>query len=290
VDMTQLHSYLTNVTFLVFASVMATITVTWLAIFLMVDLECLNRLRPHPTSIFTTLGCALSAACCGTLTQIFLKVLSLVVREALQYHQFNPNEELAPAIICGVLLLCTALTQIYLINATMSSGKVIIAVPSYSSLTIVLTICGAAIFYGDFDTLSRSDIINFAIGVCIVAVGIVLLSVLQWCRQQRKGKPVRMSKSGSKAHESDSLVASTNTKGKPITKPLSEAAYSLDSSSEKSGAVPSGAASNSGESAYTSVTGLSKPESGYGGMSYYDGATSYGGSEAGTIRPTTRRK
>ena len=52
-------------------------------------------------------------------------------------------------------MLCTATIQIYMINATMSSGKVIIAVPSYSSLTIVLTITGGAIFYGDFKTMDR---------------------------------------------------------------------------------------------------------------------------------------
>lgn len=96
VNMLELHEYLTNPTFLGFAITMGVIVVSWLAVFLMVDLECLNRLRPHPTSIFTTLGCALSAACCGTLTQIFLKVLSLVVREALEYHVFVAHEELAP--------------------------------------------------------------------------------------------------------------------------------------------------------------------------------------------------
>merc|ERR1712005_45347 len=70
----------------------------------------------------------------------------------------------------------------------MATGKVIIAVPSYSSLTIVLTITGGAVFYGDFDSLSTNATVNFGAGVSIVAVGIVLLSVLQWCRQLRQRK------------------------------------------------------------------------------------------------------
>jgi len=204
INMINLAQYMLNPTFVVFGSTMLTISTLWMAVYVLVDLECLNRLRPHPTSIFTTLFCALSAACCGTLTQIFLKVVSMVVRTYFEEDIFDVDRELVPFLIAAGLMVCTAATQMYLINATMASGKVIIAVPSYSSLTIVLTITGSAIFYGDFESLDRHNIINFAIGVSIVGVGIILLSVLQWCRYHRKGKGALRQ---NKPMEADQLLA-----------------------------------------------------------------------------------
>jgi len=167
---------------------MGSIVLLWLCIFSLVDLEFLNYIRPHPRSVLSTLGCATAAACCGTLTQIFLKVVSMVVREAIQFDPSILTRELVPLIIAASLLALTAVLQLYLINATMSTGKVIIAVPSYSSLTIVLTITGGAVFYGDFDSLTPGSMLNFGVGVSIVAVGILLLSVLQWCRNMRQRK------------------------------------------------------------------------------------------------------
>ena len=208
------------------------------------------------TSIFTTLFCALAAACCGTLTQIFLKVVSMIARTFIESGVFDKSKEvrsmptqphpppilspksftqpstsvsnprfvqryeradaansrspssayastqLVPFLVAACLMGCTAACQMYLINATMASGKVIIAVPSYSSLTIVLTITGSAIFYGDFESLGRDNITYFAVGVAIVALGIILLSVLQWCRYQRQGLGARK-----KPGESDQLLS-----------------------------------------------------------------------------------
>ena len=74
--------------------------------------------------------------------------------------------------------------------------------PSYSSMTIVLTIVGASIFYGDFNTIDTSSAINFGVGVFVVAVGIVLLSVLQWCRQMRAKRGIKRAK----PTEGDSLL------------------------------------------------------------------------------------
>lgn len=88
--------------------------------------------------------------------------------------------------------------------------QVIIAVPSYSSLTIVLTIVGSSIFYGDFDVISVADSIKFGSGVSIVGIGIILLSILQWCRQMRKQRSV-----GLKPSEDDSLLPREKGHGRP---------------------------------------------------------------------------
>ena len=121
-NMEQLEAYMENTAFIVFASSLGGVVILWMAIYVLVDLECLNWLRPHPvrpprqplgscscrvppplshpaavdsearteppvrfadrvsspvvlqTSIVTCLMCAFSAACCSSLTQIFLKV------------------------------------------------------------------------------------------------------------------------------------------------------------------------------------------------------------------------
>ena len=88
-----------------------------------------------------------------------------------------------------------------------------------------------------FPLFCNSDsTVNFLVGVGIVAVGILLLSLLQWCRQQRKGKPIRKRVGGEskQPNEADSLISSSNTKGQPITRDLNDLP-SLSSSDQTRG-------------------------------------------------------
>ena len=47
-DMEELAQYMMDETFLVFAGVLGGIVLAWLAVYVLVDLECLNYLRPQP--------------------------------------------------------------------------------------------------------------------------------------------------------------------------------------------------------------------------------------------------
>mmetsp|Transcript_27126 Transcript_27126/g.67214 ORF Transcript_27126/g.67214 Transcript_27126/m.67214 type:complete len:437 (+) Transcript_27126:92-1402(+) len=244
VDVGKLSDYMLNVSWLIFAGTCGGLALLWLAIYVLVDLQCLNVLRPHPTSVFTTLGCAFSAACCSMLAQVFLKVLAISVKSVIDGNHFHSNE-IAPIVAAACLLVVCATTNLYLLNCTMKSGKVIIAVPSYSSLTIVLTIVGASIFYGDFDSINPQEAINFGVGVAIVAIGIILLSILQWCRQMRKQRP-----RSKKPSEGDSLLSPPNAR------------KTVSTSSE------------AGESA--SYFGDGASTYGDGASTYDDGASSFG--------------
>ena len=53
----------------------------------------------------------------------------MVVRQAAQYNHYDPERELVPLIIAAISMCISAVCQIYLINATMTSGKVHAAPP-----------------------------------------------------------------------------------------------------------------------------------------------------------------
>ena len=91
---------------------------------------------------------------------LVFQVLSMAARQGVEFGEFNRNAEMIPLIIAAIAMIVSAASQIYLINATMSSGKVIIAVPSYSSLTIILTIVGSSIFYGGVRAVIRDDLMS----------------------------------------------------------------------------------------------------------------------------------
>ena len=114
--------------------------------------------------------------------------------------------------------------------------------PSYSSLTITLTIVGSSIFYGDFKTMEQSNIRNFAVGVSIVGVGIILLSVLQACRLARKNRSAnaRLAAKNRRPDEGDALLpGGKGGKGSiaPTRKDLSDL-ESVDATSISGGSGP----------------------------------------------------
>ncbi|KAL3915831.1 MAG: hypothetical protein SGPRY_007065 [Prymnesium sp.] len=51
VDMVQLQAYMLDTVFVIYASSLAGVVCIWLAIFVLVDLEFLNRLRPAPVKL-----------------------------------------------------------------------------------------------------------------------------------------------------------------------------------------------------------------------------------------------
>ena len=73
----------------------------------------------------------------------------------------------------------------------MSSGRVMLTVPLFSSLNVILTMTSSAVLFGDFNSMPINSISGFAIGVTIVASGILLLPLVQYLAAQYSDAPSR---------------------------------------------------------------------------------------------------
>lgn len=76
-SLSELRDDFRNPLFLAYASISALLVVAWLLVSLSL---CLERYRPSKHSALMTFICAYCAAACGSLTQVFMKTLSTVVR------------------------------------------------------------------------------------------------------------------------------------------------------------------------------------------------------------------
>lgn len=80
---------------------------------------------------------------------------------------------------CAVPLAVYAITQLYLLNVLMSRGRVMLAVPIFSSLNLMLTMVTSAVLFGDFDETDTGRTWGFLMGAAIVMLGIFLLPLIQ---------------------------------------------------------------------------------------------------------------
>ncbi|KAL1496361.1 hypothetical protein AB1Y20_016317 [Prymnesium parvum] len=131
--------------------------------------------RLHPSSRIRTILSAYSAAVCGAESQLFLKVVSVGMREV-----FTGNAPAAaqPAFFISLIgLALTAPLQLYLLNATLSSSPVSYAVPLYQALLIMLTTAAGGIFFHEFAHIPVGNAVAFALGSAVAMAGLFVLSL-----------------------------------------------------------------------------------------------------------------
>lgn len=157
--------------FLLFASLTLLMVALYLAVLFW---SPLRRYKPSPNSQLRTGLSAYSAAVCGAESQLFLKVVSVGMRELAVG---DPDAVTEPAFCISVIGLgLTAPLQLFLLNATLASSPVSYAVPVYQALLIILTTAAGGVFFREFAHFPFSSAVVFLTGLFVAIVGLGLLS------------------------------------------------------------------------------------------------------------------
>eukprot|EP00322_Chrysochromulina_rotalis_P024100 CAMPEP_0115860524 /NCGR_PEP_ID=MMETSP0287-20121206/17173_1 /TAXON_ID=412157 /ORGANISM="Chrysochromulina rotalis, Strain UIO044" /LENGTH=355 /DNA_ID=CAMNT_0003314853 /DNA_START=1 /DNA_END=1068 /DNA_ORIENTATION=- len=136
-----------------------------------------QRVLEPKSAIVTTFISGAAAAACAALTQCFLKVPAMLIPFYLDRHVLPVSN--GWVWMCVGLLILYAINQLYLINVLMSRGRVMLAVPIFSSLNLLLTMTSSAVLFGDFENMSHSHRLGFTCGSVLVVIGIFILPQLQ---------------------------------------------------------------------------------------------------------------
>ena len=130
--------------FILYAAINLGIVTMWVAF------TCVPAMRRHLPSddraqgrLVVTIFSAYAASTCGALSKLFMKVVAAAARQF--FSDDSPSNRPGPfgeaRVWAALVLLCAcAILQLYLLNATLASSTVGIAVPMYQATSIVLTI------------------------------------------------------------------------------------------------------------------------------------------------------
>ena len=167
----ELQADFSSPLFLCYAAFTYAAVTSWLAVSLC---PCGRPYRPSPKSVMVTMLCAYCAAACASLTQVFMKVLSSAVRVGTRDGASLWREPLLYIAAGG--LATSAPTQLYLLNSSLASSSVTLAVPAYQSLVIILTIATGGIFFQEFAGYTPAAAASFVAAVLMVMAGLAVLS------------------------------------------------------------------------------------------------------------------
>ena len=117
---------------------------------------------------------AFSAAACGALSQLFVKVVSVSVAHG-GTGAASPWRHPPAYIALGGLGIAAPL-QLWMLAATLGGGSVASAVPMYQSLLIVLSVAAGGVFFREFESMSSRSVAGFAVGGVIAMAGVAVLS------------------------------------------------------------------------------------------------------------------
>ena len=165
--------------FVAFSASTLTTVVAWLVVW---KAPPCARCRPAPDGPVTTLLSAFTAAVCGALSQLFLKIVSVAIKVQVEGSgaPWRPGDATYPLAWAALLgLAATAPTQLYLLNTTLASSTVALSVPLYQSLMILLTVTAGGIFFREFDDASAASMAVFGLSVLLVMAGLGALSLHQ---------------------------------------------------------------------------------------------------------------
>lgn len=154
----------------------------------LVHIPALRRYRPHQKSLRWSLYVAVSAASCGALTTVSLKIVSIGFRTLAEDAAVDAGVLLSTGVfpVALVALACCAPLQLYLLNASLGAAPVTYAVPVYQSLNSLSGAFVGAIVFDEFRGVGAHSVSLFAVGMLIAVVGIALLSMHQGRQQQRQ--------------------------------------------------------------------------------------------------------
>ena len=163
--------------FIAYGSVTGSIGLFWLGLLV---LPCCRHRRPSGKRASATLFAAFASASCAGFTQVFMKTISVAVHEMVAG---SPVWRVPITWISIVGIGISGPAQFYLLNTTLASASVALAVPAYQSLVIMSTIASGAVF---FDELSLYSPAALGANGCAVVLVIVGLAVLSHRAQQAK--------------------------------------------------------------------------------------------------------
>ena len=146
--------------FAAFAAASMATVLTWVALGMLPAARerCLRAAAEAggAASLLATALSAYSAAVCGALSQLFVKVGVAVTANAAggDFTGAGSPWRQLPPYLALVGLVVTAPLQLYLLDTALTGSAVSYAVPVYQALLILLTTVLGGVFFGEFDTMS----------------------------------------------------------------------------------------------------------------------------------------
>ena len=129
------------------------------------------------SALVATALSAYSAAVCGALCQLFVKVVAVTLHEAGgDFAGPHSPWRHFPPYLALLGLLFTAPLQLYLLDTALTGSAVKYAVPVYQALLILLTTAAGGVFFGEFEMMTGQQQLAFCAGVATAAVGLAVLS------------------------------------------------------------------------------------------------------------------
>ena len=167
--------------FAAFAAASMATVLTWVALGMLPAARerCLRAAAEAggAASLLATALSAYSAAVCGALSQLFVKVVAVTANAAGgDFTGAGSPWRQLPPYLALVGLVVTAPLQLYLLDTALTGSAVSYAVPVYQALLILLTTVLGGVFFGEFDTMSPTGLLIFGAGVATAATGLAVLS------------------------------------------------------------------------------------------------------------------
>ena len=154
----------------------------WFAVWF---LPSLQALRPGRYSLTTTILAGIGAGVASAQTQMLLKVLSTAIRAYLETGAAITKYPMV--LVCAGMLPAFAAAQLYLLNSTLASCDVSLAVPMYASSIILASVASGALFFHEFANSDSTDLLIFSFGTTLVVFGLSGLT-----RLRQKGRPATL--------------------------------------------------------------------------------------------------
>jgi hypothetical protein len=169
-DMPTMLTYFYNPSFVLFSVVSSVIIFSFVAT---QSCAC-GRAWLSKHAVLKTLCNAFTAAGCGALSQMCLKIVATAIRETV-----SGKPGLTSLAFWASLfgLAAFAPLQLVLLNSTLAGSPVSFAVPVYQTLLIVLTILAGGTFFLEFGSMDAAHGLVFGLGVALAVVGLCILSL-----------------------------------------------------------------------------------------------------------------
>lgn len=134
-----------------------------------------KRYRLETTSTLNAAMLAFTAAACGALANLCVKILGVALRSLTKSDGVGRLPPQTTA-VCVALIIALASLELYVLNSVLANSPVALAVPLFQALLITLQVATGGTFYREFDSLGGARLAGFVFGALVVVVGVTMLS------------------------------------------------------------------------------------------------------------------
>ena len=194
--------------FAAFAAASMATVLTWVALGMLPAARerCLRAAAEAggAASLLATALSAYSAAVCGALGTVFLKIVS----EALRANAQGASLAIwatVPMVVATVGLVACAPLSMYLLDTTLASGDVASAVPLYQTSLVLLTSAAGGVFFREFAAMGPPQAIGYTCGIALCLLGLGVLGHAHATEAVEQGE--RLSTLGEKSPEPPTPLA-----------------------------------------------------------------------------------